>query len=103
MKDWFNKLTAVTVKNELGEEVQTLIPMLYTLKSRALIEEAIQFAPEKNVDRIRAMGMVMIYREEYRILYGENLNEGYEDSILIFFELKMRMLQNQIKKNEEHL
>lgn len=81
LKDWFNKLTAVTVKNELGEEVQTLIPMLYTLKSRALIEEAIQFAPEKNVDRIRAMGMVMIYREEYRILYGENLNEGYEDSI----------------------
>lgn len=81
LKDWFNKLTTVTVKNELGEEVQTLIPMLYTLKSRALIEEAIQFAPEKNVDRIRAMGMVMIYREEYRILYGENLNEGYEESI----------------------
>ena len=81
LKDWFNKLTAVTVKNELGEEVQTLVPMLYTLKSRALIEEAIQFAPEKNVDRIRAMGMVMIYREEYRILYGENLNEGYEESI----------------------
>ena len=50
------------------------MPILYTLKTRALIEEAIQFNPEINVDRIRAMGMVMLYREEYIIKYGSNLN-----------------------------
>ena len=50
------------------------MPILYTLKTRALIEEAIQFNPEINVDRIRAMGMVMIYRQEYIIKYGDNMN-----------------------------
>ena len=55
--------------------------MLYTLKNRALIEEAIQFNPEINVDRIRAMGMVMIYRQEYIIKYGDNLNEESREKI----------------------
>ena len=74
LKDWFNKLVSVTVKREDGTEDLILIPILYTLKTRALIEEAIQFNPEINVDRIRAMGMVMIYRQEFIIRYGNNMN-----------------------------
>lgn len=74
LKDWFNKLVPVTVKREDGTEDLILIPTLYTLKTRALIEEAIQFNPEINVDRIRAMGMVMIYRQEFIIRYGNNMD-----------------------------
>lgn len=74
LKDWLNKLVSVTVKKEDGTEDLILIPILYTLKTRALIEEAIQFSPEINVDRIRAMGMVMIYRQEFIIKYGNNMN-----------------------------
>lgn len=74
LKDWLNKLVSVTVKKEDGTEDLILIPILYTLKTRALIEEAIQFSPEINVDRIRAMGMVMIYRQEFIIRYGNNMN-----------------------------
>lgn len=74
LKDWLNKLVPVTVKREDGTEDLILIPILYTLKTRALIEEAIQFSPEINVDRIRAMGMVMIYRQEFIIRYGNNMN-----------------------------
>lgn len=74
LKDWLNKLVSVTVKRENGTEDLILIPILYTLKTRALIEEAIQFSPEINVDRIRAMGMVMIYRQEFIIRYGNNMN-----------------------------
>lgn len=74
LKDWLNKLVSVTVKREDGTEDLILIPILYTLKTRALIEEAIQFSPEINVDRIRAMGMVMIYRQEFIIKYGNNMN-----------------------------
>lgn len=74
LKDWLNKLVSVTVKKEDGTEDLILIPTLYTLKTRALIEEAIQFSPEINVDRIRAMGMVMIYRQEFIIRYGNNMN-----------------------------
>lgn len=74
LKDWMNKLVSVIQKNDSGEEVEVQIPVLYTLKNRALIEEAIQFNPEINVDRIRAMGMVMIYRQEFIIKYGANIN-----------------------------
>lgn len=74
LKDWLNKPVSVTVKKEDGTEDLILIPILYTLKTRALIEEAIQFSPEINVDRIRAMGMVMIYRQEFIIRYGNNMN-----------------------------
>lgn len=74
LKDWLNKPVSVTVKKEDGTEDLILIPTLYTLKTRALIEEAIQFSPEINVDRIRAMGMVMIYRQEFIIRYGNNMN-----------------------------
>ena len=81
LKDWFNKLVPITVKDEQGNENIVEVPMLYTLKNRALIEEAIQFNPEINVDRIRAMGMVMIYRQEYIIKYGDNLNEESREKI----------------------
>ena len=74
LRDWLNKLIPVVQTNENGEEIITQTLTLYTLKTRALIEEAIQFNPEINVDRIRAMGMVMIYRQEYIIKYGGNMN-----------------------------
>lgn len=75
LKDWFNKTITVLQKNDKGEEIEVSIPMIYSLKTRALIEEAIQFNPEINVDRIRSMGMVMIYRQEFIIKYGGELNK----------------------------
>lgn len=81
LKDWFNKLVPIVVKDEQGNENTVEVPILYTLKNRALIEEAIQFNPEINVDRIRAMGMVMLYRQEYIIKYGDNLNEESREKI----------------------
>lgn len=81
LKDWFNKMVTVVTKNENGEESQVQVPIIYTLKTRALIEEAIQFNPEINVDRIRAMGMVMLYRQEYIIKYGDTLNKESREAI----------------------
>lgn len=75
IKDWFNKLVPIERTDENGNKEIIQTPNLYLLKTRALIEEAIQFNPEINVDRIRALGMVMLYREEYIILYGNNLNK----------------------------
>ena len=42
---------------------------LYRLRNRALIEELIAFNPIGNYDRIRALGMVMLYREKFMIDY----------------------------------
>lgn len=81
LKDWFNKLVPIIIKDENGNEKQIELPILYTLKNRALIEEGIQFNPEINVDRIRAMGMVMLYRQEYIIKYGDALNKESREAI----------------------
>ena len=81
IKDWFNRVVPVEVTDENGNKEIKQIPSLYLLKTRALIEEAIQFNPEINVDRIRALGMVMLYREEYIILYGDNLNKESREKI----------------------
>lgn len=86
LRDWFNKLVPIVIEREDGTSDQVNVPVIYTLKTRALIEEAIQFNPEINVDRIRAMGMVMIYRQEYIIRYGDNMNaesrERYDEDDL---------------------
>lgn len=73
IRDWLLQPVPTIIK-ENGEEKETNIPRLYSLRNRALIEELISYTPELNVDRIRALGMVMLYRQEKIILYRDNLN-----------------------------
>ena len=51
-----------------GVEVETELPQLFKLRNRALIKELILYNPHINVDRVRALGMLMIYRQEKMIL-----------------------------------
>ena len=73
IRDWLLK-PIVTVVVEDGEEKEVVVPNLYFLRGRALLEELIAFDPVRNFDRIRALGMLMLYREEKVILYGSRLN-----------------------------
>lgn len=75
-KDWLMKPVTITVKNDNGTEEQKDVPNLYTLRNRAFIQELIAFNPEINVDRVRAFGMVMLYREEKVILYNGNIGRN---------------------------
>ena len=76
IKDWLLMKVPIEIKQEDGHiEIQE-VPKLYTLKTRALIEEAIQFNPDINVDRIRALGILMLYREQYIIRYGTGRTES---------------------------
>ena len=75
-KDWLMKPVTITVKNDDGTEEQRDVPNLYTLRNRAFIQELIAFNPEINVDRVRAFGMVMLYREEKVILYNGNIGRN---------------------------
>ena len=77
IRDWLLK-PVPTVVVEDGEEKEIVVSNLYFLRGRALLEELIAFDPVRNFDRIRALGMLMLYREEKVILYGSRLNE--EDS-----------------------
>ena len=56
-----------------GEEVKQSIPNLYRLRNRALLKELILFNPDINVDRIRSLAMLMIYREEKMIQFQGDL------------------------------
>lgn len=76
IKDWLLMKVPVEIKQEDGHTEIQEIPKLYKLKNRALIEELIQFNPDINVDRIRALGMLMLYREQYIIRYGTGRTES---------------------------
>lgn len=71
IRDWLMKPVTI-IQNIDGEDVEVTIYNLNFLRNRALIEELIAFNPEINVDRIRALGMVMLYREEKMVLYQGN-------------------------------
>lgn len=79
IRDWLLKMVPKTFIDEDGKEEIEDVPLLYTLKCRALIEELIEFRPELNVDRIRALGMVMLYREERLILFQGNITGDKEE------------------------
>ena len=78
IKDWLLK-PIPTITQEDGEDKQVMIPNLYRIRNRALLQELIAFTPEINVDRVRALGMVMLYREEKMILYNGNISQDKFD------------------------
>lgn len=63
-----------------GEEQEVMIPNLYTLRNRALIKELIMYNSEGNFDRISAMGMLMLLREDRMILYKGEVNKEKEET-----------------------
>lgn len=79
IREWLLK-PVITQVVEDGVPKEVTMPNLFTIKSRALLEELIAYTPELNVDRIRALGMVMLYREEKMILFQNKVTEDrYKD------------------------
>jgi hypothetical protein len=74
IRDWLLKPIS-TIVEENGEEKEITMPNLFTLRNRALIQELIAYSSSINVDRIRALGMLMLYREEKIILYNGDLSK----------------------------
>lgn len=58
-----------------GEQKEMMIPRLYTLKSRALIQESIQWESLGNYDRVSAMTALMLYREFMVIQYQGDFSQ----------------------------
>lgn len=78
IREWLLKPVTIIQKVD-GEDVEVTVYNLSFLRNRALIEELIAFNPEINVDRIRALGMVMLYREEKMVLYQGNPSRDSEE------------------------
>ena len=77
IRDWLLRPFPCVVKrkNELGETVmeENTMPNLYRLQGRALIQELIADDGIMNVDRVRALGMLMLYREGMIVNLGGDI------------------------------
>lgn len=62
-----------------GEEKEILVPRLFTIRNRALLKELITYNSEGNFDRISAMGMLMLLREDRMISYQGKVSKEKED------------------------
>lgn len=75
-----------------GEEKEVKVPRLFTVRNRALLKELINYNSEGNFDRISAMGMLMLLREDRMIRYQgdvskekqERANNNYDGNDLFF-------------------
>lgn len=67
IRDWL--LKPVTIQSgEDGEE--TTVFNLARIRNRALIKELMLYNPDINVDRVRALGLLMLYREQFMVTYN---------------------------------
>lgn len=69
IREWLIKPYTMQVTADNGEGEEVTVANLYKIKSRGLLKELILFNPDGNFDRIRALGALMLYREEKMILY----------------------------------
>jgi len=74
IQQWLLKPCVRTQKQADGTEIEVQVPNLFNIKNRALIKELIAYNPDINVDRIRALGLAMLYREEKVVLYQGQLD-----------------------------
>ena len=79
IKDWLLKPVPKVVKDEDGNDKEIAVPNLYLIRNRALLEELIQYNPYINVDRIRALSSLMLYREEKIIIYQGKMKQDEDD------------------------
>ena len=78
IRDWLLK-PVPTIIEENGEQKEINISNLYFLRNKALIKELILYNSDINVDRIRALGMLMLYREEKIIMYQGDMSKTNEN------------------------
>ena len=62
-----------------GEEQEVMVPRLFTIRSRALLKELINYNSEGNFDRISAMGMLMLLREDRMIRYQGDVSKEKQE------------------------
>lgn len=69
IKEWLIKPVVINVE-ENGIVSELTVKNLTFIKNRALLQELVAYNPFANFDRIRALGMLMLYREQYMVAWG---------------------------------
>lgn len=78
LRSWL--LRPINVIQEIdGEPQEVTIPALFTLRSRALIKELINYNNQGNFDRISSMGMLMLLREDKMITFQGDVSKEKQE------------------------
>ena len=78
LRSWL--LTPVPIMQTIdGEEKEIMVPRLFTVRNRALLKELINYNSEGNFDRISAMGMLMLLREDRMIRYQGDVSKEKQE------------------------
>lgn len=99
IREWLIKPVTIVV-NEDGQEVEKVVSNMAFVRNRALLQELISYNPDGNFDRIRALGMVMLYRGEFIDKYEGDLSrtrreeEVKEDEYFTHYDLMKRQYEN---------
>ena len=75
IRDWLLKPIEVTKIGDNGETVET-IPLLFKICNKALLQELSLWNADGNFDRVSALGMLMLVREDVLRLLGETKPES---------------------------
>lgn len=78
LRNWLLQPVTMT-QNYQDDETEVTVSKLFTMKSRALIEELIGYNELGNFDRVSAMMMLMLLREDKMIMYNGNLLSSRSD------------------------
>lgn len=75
IRNWLLK-PVVTIQVIDGEEQEVTVPNLMFLKTKALLQELSQWNPDGNFDRVSALGMLMLLREDKMIVLGGDVTRA---------------------------
>lgn len=67
-----------TIEKQDNNEVEVKVPSLYSIYNRAFLKELVNYNDVGNFDRISAMGMLMLLREDRIIAYRGDLKKAQE-------------------------
>ena len=103
IRDWL--LKPVTIQSsEDGEE--TTVFNLARIRNRALIKELMLYNPDINVDRVRALGLLMLYREQFMVTYNGDPSSSknvVESDYLGNDDYFTRNYDNRLRKHSDNV
>ena len=78
IKDWLQQYVT-HIEDENGNHQTVTVPGVMKIASRVLLKEMLSYGPGENTDMVSALMQIMLYRQQYIILYGEEGQEVEED------------------------
>lgn len=103
IRDWL--LKPITMQSGENDE-ETTVFNLTRIRNRALIKELMLYNPDINVDRVRALGLLMLYREQFMVTYNGDPSASkstVESDYLGNDDYFTRNYDNRLRKHSDNI